>query len=114
MDLKDYEIEEDCETEEGESESAGIEDEEEEETYGIVYIEGDVMSYGINKKENTNILIKLVKERELNSWKGNHVYEEVDGRRDMNIVNTKRIIKEKEGGEIWKARLVAMGFTEKL
>ena len=25
--------------------------------------------YGINKKENTNILIKLVKERELNSWK---------------------------------------------
>ena len=93
MDLKDYEIEEDCETEEGEDE------EEEEETQGIVYIEGDVMSYGINKKENTNILIKLVKERELNSWKGNHVYEEVDGRRDMNIVNTKRIIKKGGRGD---------------
>ena len=59
-------------------------------------------------------MIKLVKERELNSWKGNHVYEKVDGRRDMNIVNTKRIIKEKEGEEIWKARLVAKGFTKKL
>ena len=42
------------------------------------------------------------------------MYEEVD-ERDMNIINTKWIIKEneKEGGKIWKARLVAKGFTEK-
>ena len=61
MDLKDYQIEEDleedCETKEGESESADMEGEEEE-TQGVVYMEGDVISYGINKKENTNILIK--------------------------------------------------------
>ena len=43
------------------------------------------------------------------------MYEEVDERRDMNIINTKLIIKkEKGGGKIWKARLVAKGFTEKL
>ena len=70
MNIKDCEIEEnlekDCETQEGESESAGLEGEEEE-TQGVVYMEGDVISYGINKKENTNILIKLDKERELNS-----------------------------------------------
>ena len=42
-----------------------------------MYME-DVISYGINKKENTNILVKLAKARELNSWKDNHVYEEVE------------------------------------
>ena len=98
MDLKDYQIEEDleedCETEERESESPNMVDEEEE-AHGVVYMEGDVISYGINKKENTNILIKLAKDRELNSWKDNHVYEEEDEGRDMNIVNTKWIIKEK-------------------
>ena len=98
VELKDYQIEEDleeyCETEEGDFESADMEDEEEE-TQGVLYMEGDVVSYGIHKKENTNILIKLAKEKKLNCWKDNHVYEEVVEGWDMNIVNTKWIIKEK-------------------
>ena len=53
-DLKDYEIEEYCEAEEGESESADIEDEEEE-TQSVVYREGDVISYRINKTKNLNL-----------------------------------------------------------
>ena len=88
--------------EEGNSESTDTKNEEEEEKQGVIYMEGDMILYWINKKENTNILIKLAKEKELNSWKDNHVYEEVDERRDMNIINTKWIIKEKEkeGGKI--------------
>ena len=70
VDPKGYEIEEDleedCETEEGESESVDIEDEEEE-TQGVVYMEGGVISYGINKKENINLVETQLKHYSLYS-----------------------------------------------
>ena len=54
-----------------------------------------MISYGQNLKDNVNTMIEVAKERELNNWKENQVYEEVEERKNMNIVSTKWNIQEK-------------------
>ena len=58
-------------------------------------MDGDMISYGQNLKDNVNTMIEVAKERELNNWKENQVYEEVEERKNMNIVSTKWNIQEK-------------------
>ena len=53
------------------------------------------------------------KEREINSWRSNNVYEEVDYK-GQKVISTKWIYSEKtiENKQVLKARLVARGFEE--
>ena len=65
-------------------------------------------------QNNTNVKeIKEAKVKELNSWKQNGVYEEVDYR-NQKLISTRWVLSEKmkDGKTITKARLVAGGFEE--
>src|SRR5215469_2167566 len=72
-----------------------------------IYYSGTVESY--------NSRVKIAKEKELESWKSNEVYQEVEKEKEMKIIKTRWIISEKEksDGIICKARLVAKGFMER-
>ena len=82
---------------------------------GGLFLERDLITYSQGQQEETDILTELVTEKKLNSWRENNVYEEVEWDRGMKLVNTKWILKEKDkdGGKMWKARLVPKGFTER-
>src|SRR5215469_6208977 len=77
-------------------------------------IEGDEIFY-CNEKECENDRVKQAKEKELNSWKENEVYTETEWKEGMKVINVRWIVteKEKKGGKMCKARLVARGFLEK-
>ena len=79
----------------------------------VFFIEGETVFF--NSKEGDNEeKIREAKEKELESWKENEVYEEVHEVKGKRIMNTRWIIseKDKEWGKIWKARLVVKGYME--
>ena len=59
--------------------------------------------------------IEEAKEREIESWRENDVFEEVEWTEGMKVIKTRWIITEKmkEGKKFCKARLVAKGFMER-
>ena len=67
------------------------------------------MRNNTNEKE-----IQETKVEELNSWKQNDVYEEVDYK-NKKLISARSVFSEKmkDRGTITKARLVALGFEEK-
>ena len=67
-----------------------------------------ILQNNTNEKE-----IKEAKVKELNSWKQNYVYEEVD-HRNQKLISTRWVLSEKmkDGKTIAKARLFARGFEE--
>src|SRR5215469_1813317 len=77
-------------------------------------IEGEEIFF-CDEKECENDRVKQAKEKELNSWKENEVYTETEWKEGIKVVNARWIVteKEKEGGKMCKARLVARGFLEK-
>lgn len=86
--------------------------EEEEENYRR---EDDEIYYSYRGEIELDKTINNAKEKELQSWKSNNVYDEVDGVKDMfKVIKTRWIItdKEREGVKICKARLVAKGFMD--
>ena len=109
VDLKDYDVVEETEEEFG----MDVEGEEEKDE-GAIHMESDEI-YGRREQSNINKIIDLAKEKELDSGKENEVYEEVKEEEGMQLVRPKWIIKEKEkqGGKIWKDRLVTRSFTKK-
>lgn len=109
LDLRHYEIIEG--PEELDVEENNIEEEEE-----TALVEGEVMYYGKMKETGVQNRIQEAKEKELGSWKENKVYEEVKREEGLPIIKTRWIVSQKEidGGVMWKARLVARGFMEKL
>ena len=56
---------------------------------------------------------KLKKQKELNSWKQNDVYDEVDYR-NQKLISARWVLAEKmkDGKTITKVRLIARGFEE--
>ena len=80
MNLKDYDVVEETEEELGADENEKRDppaEEEEEREKGTIYMEGDVISYGRREQSDINKIIDLAKEKKLDSWKENEVYEEV-------------------------------------
>ena len=75
--LKEYEMEEEKYQEDRKHGGANVRDEDEEEN-GDMFKEGEMIFFGEKKKDNMSIMIDLAKEKELNSWKENQVYEEVE------------------------------------
>ena len=41
------------------------------------------------EKEDIKTMIELFKEKELNRWRENQVYKEVEQKKEMNIISTK-------------------------
>ena len=67
-----------------------------------------ILRNNTNEKE-----IKEAKVKQLNSWKQNYIYEEVDYK-NQKLILTRWVLREKmkDGETITKARLVARGFEE--
>ena len=77
-------------------------------------LDGENIYYS-GKVESYDSRVKIAKEKELENWKNNEVYHEVEKEKEMKIIKTRWIISEKEknDGIICKARLVAKGFMER-
>ena len=82
--MNEYTLEKDNEPEE----SAVEEGDGREEGSGVLFIGGDLVFFG-KKEEEVLSLIEAAKERDLNSWKENQVYEEVEREEGTNTVSTK-------------------------
>ena len=71
----------------------------------IDIIDGDEI-YCCEDKKYESERVKQAKEKELNSWKENNVYQDVEWKEGMKLINARWIVteEEKEGEKIYKAR----------
>ena len=100
INLKEFELEKEPD-QEGEEHKGpytrGEEGEDEgEKEDGMAFREGYMIFFGKKEKDYVKTMMELAKEKELNRWRENQVYDEVEQKKGMNIVNTKWIIREKE------------------
>ena len=81
----------------------------------MIASEEDTKIYYCRDNGQETGLETCAKEKELDSWKENEVYEEVNEEEGMQLLSKKWIIKEKEKerGKIWKATSMVRGFTKK-
>src|SRR5215469_14787781 len=77
--------------------------------------EGENEIYFGLTENNLENEVRCAKREEIESWKRNDIYEEIEWKKGMKLIKTRWIItyKEKEGRRVCKARLVVKGFMEK-
>ena len=55
----------------------------------VFYVRRYDFFFFFKEKEDIKTMIELFKEKELNRWRENQVYKEVEQKKEMNIISTK-------------------------